>query len=61
MDPDRSPDPRTLRRWAQRRLLSVWCWLKAGPIAGRLLRTPTIIAWDLIAACRILPLEAESP
>jgi transposase len=61
MDPDRSPDPCTLRRWAHRRLLSVWCWLKTGPIAGGLLQTPTIIAWDLIAACRILPSEVSSP
>ncbi len=29
-DPSRLPDPSTLRRWAQRRLLSVWCWVKAG-------------------------------
>ena len=26
----RLPDPSTVRRWAQRRLLSVWCWVKAG-------------------------------
>jgi hypothetical protein len=61
MDPNRSADPRTLRRWAHRRLLSVWCWLKTGSIAGGLLQTPTIIAWDLIAACRILPSEVSSP
>ncbi len=29
-DPSHSPDPSTLRRWAQRRLLSMCCWLKAG-------------------------------
>ena len=29
-DPSRLPDPSTVRRWAQRRLLSVWCWVKAG-------------------------------
>ena len=60
-DPSRSPDPSTLHRWARRRLLSVWSWLTAGAIAVRLLRAPTIVAWDLIAACRILPIEASSP
>jgi hypothetical protein len=59
MDPDRSPDPCTLRQWAQRRMLSVW--LKTGSIAGRLLQSPTILAWDLIAACRILTSEVSSP
>ena len=59
-DPSRSPDPSTLRRWAHRRLLSVCCWVKAGAI-GHFLRAPTIVAWDLGALCRILPLEAKSP
>ena len=27
-DPSRSPDPSTVRRWAQRRLLSLWCWAR---------------------------------
>ena len=40
-DPSLSPDPSTLRRWAQRRLLSVCCWLKAGAIAAYFLGTPT--------------------
>ena len=61
MDPARSVDPCTLRRWAHRRLLSVWCWLKVGSIAARVLKAPTIIAWDLIAACRILRSEVSSP
>jgi hypothetical protein len=60
-DPSRSPDPSTLRRWAQRRLLSVCCWVKAGAIGQRFLRAPTILAWDLAAVCRILPSEARSP
>jgi hypothetical protein len=60
-DPSRSPDPSTLRRWAQRRLLSVCCWVKAGAFGEYFLRTPTIVAWDLSAACRILALEARSP
>ena len=60
-DPSRSPDPSTLRRWVQRRLLSVRFWVKAGAIGERLLRAPTIVAWDLNVVCRILPIEARSP
>jgi hypothetical protein len=60
-DPSRSPDPSTLRRWAQRRLLSVWCWLTAGAHGKYFLQRPTIVAWDLSALCRILPIEASSP
>ena len=60
-DQSRSPDPSTLRQWAQRRLLSVGCWVKAGVIGAYFLRTPTIVAWDLSALCRILPIEARSP
>ena len=60
-DPSRSPDPSTLRRWAQRRLLSVYCWATAGGIRQRILQAPTIVAWDLGAICRILPIEARSP
>jgi hypothetical protein len=60
-DPSRSPDPSTLRRWAHRRLLSVCCWLNAGAIAAYFFRPPTIVAWDLGALCRILPIEARSP
>ena len=60
-DPSRSPDPSTLRRWAQRRLLSVCCWLRARAIGGHFFRAPTILAWDLGAVCRILPIEARSP
>jgi hypothetical protein len=60
-DPSRSPDPSTLRRWAHRRLLSVWCWVSAGAMGVRFLRAPTIVAWDLSAVCRILLIEARSP
>jgi hypothetical protein len=60
-DPTRSPDPSTLRRWAQRRLISLWCWIQAGAASQHFLQTPTIVAWDLGAFCRILPLEAKSP
>ena len=60
-DPSRSPDPSTLRRWAYRRLHGVWCWLKSGGRGPHFLRAPTILAWDLRAFCRILPIEARSP
>jgi len=60
-DPTRLPDPSTVRRWAQRRLISVCCWLKAGVKGLHFLWTPTILAWDLGALCRILPIEARSP
>ena len=60
-DPSRSPDPSTVRRWVQRRLLSVWCWARVGAPGARFLQTPTILAWDLACLCRILPLEARSP
>jgi hypothetical protein len=57
----RSPDPSTVRRWAHRRWHSVWCWVQAVVPVLHFLRTPTILAWDLSALCRILPLEAKSP
>jgi hypothetical protein len=60
-DPTRLADPSTLRRWARRRLLSMWCWMIAGISDRHFLQTPTILAWDLAAFCRILPIEARSP
>jgi hypothetical protein len=60
-DPSRSPDSSTLRRWVQRRLLSLWCWVSARTRGEYFLQTPTIVAWDLGAVCRILPIEASSP
>jgi hypothetical protein len=60
-DPSRLPDPSTVRRWAQRRLCSLWCWLKIGGVTEHFLRAPTIVAWDLGALCRILLIEARSP
>jgi hypothetical protein len=60
-DPSQSPDPSTLYRWAHRRLLSVGCWLKAAASDSIFLWAPTIVAWDLGAVCRILPIEARSP
>ena len=60
-DPARLPDPSTLRRWAQRRLISLRCWIQAGANGQHFLLTPTILAWDLGAFCRTLLLEARSP
>ena len=60
-DPTRLPDPSTLRRWAHRRLLSVCFWLRARVPSTHFLRTPTILAWDVGAVCRILRIEASSP
>jgi len=57
------PDPSTLRRWARRRLVSLWygakAWLRG--FAWKILQAPTILAWDWAAAGRILLLEANSP
>jgi hypothetical protein len=59
--PAHLPDPSTVGRWAQRRLVSLWCWIKIGVIGRHFLQTPTILAWDLSALCRILRIEASSP
>lgn len=61
LDSSRLPDASTVLRWAERRLLSVACWLASGALGSLFLNAPTIIAWDLPALCRILLLEAESP
>jgi hypothetical protein len=60
-DTTRLPDPSTVRRWAQRRLISLWCWIKVGIKCQYFLGAPTILAWDLIAFCRILLIEVRSP
>jgi Domain of unknown function (DUF6431) len=60
-DPSRSPDASTVRRWAQRRLMSLWCWLRAGNTGRHFFQAPTIVAWDLAALHRILLLGARSP
>ena len=60
-DSTRLPDPSTVRRWVQRRLFSLWGWIKIGVQVRHFLRTPTIAAWDLVALCRTLPIEASSP
>jgi hypothetical protein len=59
-DPNRLPDASTLRRWACRRLISLWFWMKT-EIGVSLFDGPTILAWDCAAAGRILRLEANSP
>ena len=66
-DPNRLPDPVTMRRWAARRLVSLSSLIRTGfwqVLGWKFLSTPTILAWDLPAAGRILRLEAkvrESP
>jgi Domain of unknown function (DUF6431) len=60
-DPSRLPDPSTLRRWVQRRLFSLWCWIGTGGLGAHFLSTPTLLAWDLGAVCRSLRLEDRSP
>jgi len=61
-DPQRLPDPATLRRWAWRRLLSLYGSLKTiGFRWPSFLSAPTILAWDWSAAGRTLHLEANSP
>jgi len=63
-DPTRLPDPSTLRRWAWRRMISLWSEAKAclsGLSVGKFLRPPTILAWDLTVFSRILLLETNSP
>lgn len=61
-DPDRLPDPATLRRWAQRSLVSLFCrWTGFRSWPDTLFRAPTILAWDWPAAARTLHWEANSP
>jgi hypothetical protein len=60
-DPTRLPDPSTLRRWVQRRVLSLLCWAQAADARKYFFAAPTILAWDLSANCRMLRLEAKSP
>jgi hypothetical protein len=61
-EPDRLPDPSTVRRWAGQLfylgvLLAIRLWQAAGwSIVG----PPTILAWDWSAIRHILPLEVNS-
>jgi hypothetical protein len=54
-DPARLPDSSTLGRWAQRRLLSVWCWVRVGVQGERFLRTCTP------TTCVPYPRKADPP
>ena len=61
-EPDRLPDPSTVRQWARQlfclgvllvsKLWQATGWNTFGP--------PTILAWDWRAVCLILPVEANS-
>jgi hypothetical protein len=53
-DGNRSPDAATLRRWFQRRLQSLYCWLRWAQQCHFDFQPPTILAWDWTAALRIL-------
>ena len=62
-DATRSPEPSTVRRWAERllhlgTLLTAKLWQATNWSAST---PPTILAWDWMAIRRILPLEAKSP
>lgn len=54
-NPDRIPDPSTIRRWLRRRAESLLRLLPGCP------PTPTLLAWDWRAASRILIAESLSP
>jgi hypothetical protein len=60
-DAVRLPDRSTVCRWAHARLASLWCWFKVGVPDLDSFRSPTILAWDMSAFCRNLPIEARSP
>jgi transposase-like protein len=62
-DATRLPDDSTTPRWVWRKFVSVWTWITL-PFrwtAADFFGAPTILAWDLAAAGRILRLEANSP
>jgi hypothetical protein len=63
-DPTRLPDPGTLRQWAWRRLVGIGYGARAwmcGLTPWKFLEAPTILAWDWMAAARILFPKASSP
>ena len=62
-DATRLPDDSTTQRWTWRRVVSLWSWMMMPLLwaAAKFLGAPTILAWDLAAAGRILRLEANSP
>jgi len=62
-NPTRLPDPSTLRRWIIRRLVSLWSSIQARiweVLGWNFSILPTILTWDLPAACRILRFQASS-
>ena len=54
-DPNRTPDPSTVRRWFQRR------WESLVASLPWMIPPPTLFAWEWRAAGRILIAEASSP
>jgi hypothetical protein len=61
-DATRLPDDSTTQRWAWRKFVSFWTWItRPCRAAADFFDAPTILAWDLAAAGRILRLEANSP
>lgn len=63
-DPNRLPDPSTLRRWAVHRVVSLWFWIHSRfwqVLGWKFFSVPTILAWDVLAVGRILRLEAKGP
>jgi hypothetical protein len=52
-EPDRLPDPSTVRRWA----VQLFC---IGLLLANIFNPPTILAWDWSAIRRILPVEVNS-
>ena len=64
-DPLRLPDAGTVHQWACRRLVSLWysakVWVCGLPAWAKYLQSPTILAWDWVAAARILFPKASSP
>jgi hypothetical protein len=60
-DPDRSPDVATLRRWFERRLWSLRCWVRSCWKMRIFFPPPTILAWDWQVAVAVLcPLHRET-
>src|SRR5258708_5211842 len=61
LDPDRVADPSTIRRWAWRRIHSLYVCAASRCAAFFLFCAPTLLAWDFFAAARMLIVEASPP
>jgi hypothetical protein len=59
LDPEREADPSTIRRWAWRRIESLW--ICAASRYADLFCAPTLLAWDFRTAARILVVEPSPP